>query len=42
MYLNNAKVAEELAVVSNTDLIEGRMLLLAVGKKNKLIVKLLS
>ncbi len=39
MYLNNVKVAEELAVVGSADLIDGRMLLLAAGKKNKILVK---
>jgi tyrosyl-tRNA synthetase len=39
VYLNNSKVTEELAVVQESDLIGGRMLLLAAGKKNKLLVR---
>lgn len=39
MYLNNTKVTEELAAVQESDLIGGRMLLLAAGKKNKLLVR---
>ncbi|WIA32365.1 hypothetical protein OEZ86_003198 [Tetradesmus obliquus] len=39
VYMNNAKVTEELAVVSGEDLIEGRLLLLAAGKKNKMLVR---
>ncbi|GFR51335.1 hypothetical protein Agub_g13752, partial [Astrephomene gubernaculifera] len=40
VYLNNAKVGEELYVVQPTDLIEGRLLLLAAGKKNKMLVRI--
>ena len=40
VYLNNQKVKEELVVVSEADLIDGRMLLVAAGKKNKMLVKL--
>lgn len=40
MYLNNVKVAEELAVVGEEQLIDGRLLLLAAGKKNKLLVRI--
>ncbi len=39
MYINNVKVTEELAVVAPEQLIEGRMLLLAAGKKNKMLVR---
>ncbi len=39
VYLNNVKVSEELAVVQEADLIDGRMLLLAAGKKNKMLVR---
>lgn len=37
--MNNDKIETETAAVSEGDLIEGRMLLLAVGKKNKLLVR---
>lgn len=40
VYLNNQKVKEELVVVTEADLIDGRMLLVAAGKKNKMLVKL--
>lgn len=39
VYMNNAKVADEAAAVADGDLIEGRLLLLAAGKKNKMLVK---
>ena len=38
--LNNAKVTSEDHVVQQDDLIEGRLLLLAAGKKNKLLVRI--
>ena len=41
IYLNNQKVQEELLVIKDQDLIDGKMLLIAAGKKNKLLVKLL-
>lgn len=37
--MNNAKIEEELHVVKDEDLIEGRLLLIAAGKKNKMLVK---
>ena len=37
--LNNARVEAEGAVVGEGDLIEGRLLLLAAGKKNKLLLR---
>lgn len=40
MYLNNAKVVEELYVVRPEDLIDGRLLLVAAGKKNKMLVRI--
>ncbi|KAL6756924.1 hypothetical protein V8C86DRAFT_2637554 [Haematococcus lacustris] len=40
VYLNNVKVADVAAVVRAEDMIEGRVLLLAAGKKNKLLVNL--
>ncbi|GIL70938.1 hypothetical protein Vretimale_4040 [Volvox reticuliferus] len=39
VYLNNAKVSEELYIVKPSDLIESRLLLLAAGKKNKMLVR---
>ena len=40
VYLNNAKVVEELYVVRPEDLIDGRLLLVAAGKKNKMLVRI--
>lgn len=37
--LNNARVEDEGLVVGDDDLIDGRVLLLAAGKKNKLLVR---
>lgn len=39
VYVNNVKVQEELAVVAPEQLIDGRMLLLAAGKKNKMLIR---
>lgn len=39
VYINNAKVTEQDAAVGEGDLIEGRLLLLAAGKKNKMVVR---
>lgn len=39
VYLNNAKVDDENCIINSEQLIEGRLLLLAVGKKNKLLIK---
>ena len=39
VYLNNTKVTDEAAAVAAQDLIEGRLLLLATGKKNKMLVR---
>eukprot|EP00775_Hariotina_reticulata_P008642 gene8642-8823_t len=39
VYLNNVKVADEGRVVEPEDLIEGRLLLVAAGKKNKMLVR---
>lgn len=36
--LNNSKVSDEMAMVRSQDLIDGRLLLLAAGKKNKLLL----
>uniref|UniRef100_A0A7S3EGP6 Tyrosine--tRNA ligase n=1 Tax=Rhodosorus marinus TaxID=101924 RepID=A0A7S3EGP6_9RHOD len=38
-YINNAKVTSAEATVNETDLIEGRLLLLAAGKKSKMLVR---
>lgn len=40
VYINNAKVEDENRAVASNDLIEGRLLLLAVGKKNKVLIRL--
>ena len=37
--VNNEKVEDEAAVLSEGDLIDGRLLLLAAGKKNKLLLR---
>lgn len=37
--VNNAKVEDEAAVIAEGDLIDGRLLLLAAGKKNKLLLR---
>lgn len=39
VYKNNAKVGDADEEVSEGDLIDGRLLLLAAGKKNKLLVR---
>lgn len=39
VYLNNAKVTDEAAVVTEGDLIDGRLILIAAGKKNKMLVR---
>ncbi len=40
VYLNNKKVAEEEQTLQEEDLIDGELLLLAIGKKNKYLVRL--
>lgn len=40
VYLNNAKVTDLDQVIQADDLIEGRLLLLAAGKKNKMLVRI--
>jgi tyrosyl-tRNA synthetase len=40
VYKNNVKVSEADECVSKEDLIDGRLLLLAAGKKNKLLVRI--
>lgn len=37
--LNNVKVESEQHVLSEADLIEGRLVLIAAGKKNKMLVR---
>ena len=39
--LNNAKVEAEDAVVGEADVIEGRVMMLAAGKKNKMLIKVI-
>lgn len=39
VYVNNLKVQEENHIVSDQELIDGQYLLLAVGKKNKILVR---
>jgi tyrosyl-tRNA synthetase len=40
VYLNNRKIEQENRVVEATDLIEERLMLLSVGKKNKILIRL--
>lgn len=42
VYKNNAKVSDAEELVAEEDLIDGRLLLLAAGKKNKLLVRIIS
>ena len=42
VYLNNSKIEKDDLHLSSKDLIDGRLLLLAVGKKNKIILRLKS
>lgn len=37
--VNNVRVSEEQHVLSEEDLIDGRLMLLAAGKKNKLLLR---
>ncbi len=39
VYLNNNTVTDENIVIAEEDLIEGRLLLLALGKKNKMLIR---
>eukprot|EP00892_Ulva_mutabilis_P008830 jgi/Ulvmu1/6319/UM029_0027.1 len=41
IYKNNAKVLDQNEAVREADLIEGRLLLLAAGKKNKMLVRII-
>ena len=38
--LNNKKVETEDAVVGEADVIEGRVMMLAAGKKNKMLIRI--
>jgi tyrosyl-tRNA synthetase len=40
VYINNAKVADEAATVAEADAIDGRLILLACGKKNKCLIRI--
>ena len=39
IYKNNAKVSDAAEAVAESDLVGGRLLLLAAGKKNKMLVR---
>lgn len=39
VYLNNAKVTDDKRAVTSSDLIDGRLALVACGKKNKMLVR---
>lgn len=41
VYLNNVKVTDENIFIQEKDLIEGRLLLLALGKKNKILIRVI-
>ena len=40
MYLNNEKVLDVAMVIGPDDILGGKMLLLAAGKKNKMLVRI--
>lgn len=40
VYLNNSKVENENYIIQTSDLIENRLILLAVGKKNKILIRI--
>ncbi|XP_078433214.1 tyrosyl-tRNA synthetase, class Ib, bacterial/mitochondrial [Wolffia australiana] len=42
MYLNNARVESEERVVGPADVVDGKMLLISAGKKNKMVVRISS
>jgi len=42
VYLNNAKISDENYSLLDKDLIEGRMMLIAAGKKNKMLIRVSS
>lgn len=39
LYLNNARVTQDSAAVAEGDLVGGHLLLLAAGKKSKVVVR---
>ena len=39
--MNNQKVSDEQQTLTEEDLIDGRLVLIAAGKKNKMLVRLL-
>jgi tyrosyl-tRNA synthetase len=41
VYLNNEKISDENRTIKESDLIDQRLLLLAVGKKNKILIRIL-
>ena len=41
MYLNNEKIVDRNRAITENDLIDGRLLLLAVGKKNKILIRVI-
>ncbi len=41
VYLNNEKITDENGSIEDKDLIDGRLLLLATGKKNKVLIRIL-
>lgn len=40
VYLNNEKILDENGSISKNDLIDGRLLLIAAGKKNKILIRI--
>lgn len=40
VYLNNTKVTDQDRILTSADLIDGKLLLLAAGKKNKMLVRI--
>ncbi|KAF5192420.1 hypothetical protein FRX31_017993, partial [Thalictrum thalictroides] len=40
LYLNNIEVANEGKTIEMEDIIDGKVLLLSAGKKNKMVVKI--
>lgn len=40
VYLNNGKIGDEKRSISQKDLIDGRLLLIAAGKKNKVLIRI--
>lgn len=39
VYVNNVKISDQNQVVASGDLIEGRLVLIAAGKKNKMLIR---